>query len=100
MGGMAAVGSAEGPYRQSIIPDMQEGMLGDPNALGNSMRAGLVSEITNQNSNQGPDDYYYGRDVNPYAMANRANRKQARGQNPVSGELVFGLWNLRQQNGW
>lgn len=92
--GVAGIGSAvvdrEGPYG-----DLQEEVMGDRDAVRYMMQAGIRTAFSrDQRHNMpGPMEYYYGRPVNVSAM----NERRSSGiTNPVSGDVVFGMYNLRR----
>lgn len=96
MGGVAAlgVGSAvldrEGPYAE-----MQEVAFGDRDAIRYSMKAGLNTAFDGSDKwdIQGTGDRYYGRPVDVPGMH---KRRSSGSGTPVSGDVVFGLYNLRR----
>ena len=96
MGGAAVAGAGsaimdrEGPYA-----GLQEEMFGDRDAIRYSMQAGLKTAFDrgNRHDIEGPGDYYYGRPVDVPAIA---RRRGSGASTPVSGDTVFGMWNLRR----
>jgi len=87
--GVAAVGGAtsgvldrEGPWA-----DVQEFAFGDPEALRASMKAGLSEMVSGSDNVYGRNDSYYGRPI---------STDRDHGPAPVSGDMVFGMYNLRR----
>lgn len=80
----------EGTWRQDVYPTAQEIAFGNPRAVQDSMRAGLSAAMSSSPEEDVmlPGDYYYSRPVNL-----RGNKST---NIPVSGEIVFGMYNLRR----
>lgn len=81
----------DGPWRNEIIPGVQETLSGDPNALQNLASAAISTEISGYDEDvYRPAQYYYGEYFNAKPRANQ------RTNNPVQGDVVFGMYNLRR----
>lgn len=97
VGGAAIYGAGEaimdpdGPYG-----NLQEDFMGDRNAIRASMRANIQTAIDRSDrwDMPGPVDNYFGNPVNVPRMA--AKNRSTGATTPVSGDVVFGLYNLRR----
>lgn len=96
LGGAAVLGAGSAIMdREGRYGDLQEQAFGDRDAIRYSMKAGLKTAFdpSTQYDRQGPMDYYYGRPVDPSAIF---SRRSSGSTTPVSGDTVFGMFNLRK----
>lgn len=84
----SGLGDPDGPWRGSIFPNVQNAMFDDPNALQHLGSAQISTAIADsfRDDVSRPNDYYYGNGYNA----------RARTGQPVSGDMVFGMYNLRR----
>jgi len=81
-GGASAIMDEDGPWG-----DIQEQAMGDRGAIKASMKAGISNIFNNPEEDiLGRGDYYYG----------QATSTGRGGPLPVSGDIVFGQYNLRR----
>ncbi len=88
-GGASAIMDKDGPWRGSIIPNVQSAAFGDPNAIQNMATGAIIAGVSRDpNETNNPTNFYYGEPVNPQGMVDRPGGP--------SGDLVFGMYNLRR----
>ena len=92
MGGAATAG-AFSALTEAPFPAIQQDLFGSSDAAGYALRASIVNAMSGnpQRDYHGPSDMYYGRAVNPSAMARQRNIGEV-----VPGSTVFGMWNMRR----
>lgn len=105
-GAGAALMDRDGPWRGDIFPRAQEAITGDPNAIQNVAMGALSTAATGDMGTTNefgleetgvPSSYYYGRPVNRNYYGNHEGfTARGRHGNPVSGDVVFGMYNLRR----
>lgn len=90
-GAGSAIMNPDGPWGE-----VQETTLGDRNAIRASVKANIQTAMDRSDrwDMPGPMDRYYGSPVDVPRLAAK-NRRSSGSSTPVSGDVVFGMYNLR-----
>ena len=90
VGTIGALTNPDEVWQKEVFPTAQEMAFGNPRMVQESMRAGLTAVLSSgaEEDTHIAGDYYYGRPVDL-----KANKTLG---TPVSGEIVFGMYNLRR----